>query len=442
MRSIKVVRTQKFACGQAIFFCLLTVAGFWLFTRQLPIAPVIASDSASYLESSPIVPHGYPLFLAAYQRICNNLDHLPATQAAIYLASIAFLSIAIARRVNSLFVGVVLFLTLYGYLTPSDVWSVMSEPLYAGAVTAGIASLIFYTMRATARSLFAASMFFGIAIVCRTIGYALLPAFFLVVWCNNRRGDRFVRACVLTVLPMALISGLAATSNLIHNGSFAIGSWGGVSILGKGLVLARPLPDGDPQAQLNWTSAVTLPVREVLGRVENPFLRAMIQRQYYEYLRWWIAWPRFEQSWDAWKFANKTERNRLATQLATTYLTKDVPGYLGLVGFDYLSLWPLPRYLTASEEPSLRSELFSLGPLPYLSTLAELPEGKNEYYQIIPKSKTTMFVYLTRSLIASFWGITITILWCLVRHFWYTVTNVTDLLFIILAVHKRHDSIT
>src|SRR5438552_16897365 len=91
---------------QTAFFLLLASAAIWLFVRRLPIEPVIITDSESYLNFSPIRPHGYPLFLAGYRWIWGNFSYLPATQAAIYIASIAFLSIAIGRRLNSLLTGV------------------------------------------------------------------------------------------------------------------------------------------------------------------------------------------------------------------------------------------------------------------------------------------------------------------------------------------------
>jgi hypothetical protein len=432
---------RHFGSRQTAFLLLLASAAFWLFVGQLPIEPVLASDSASYLDFSPVRPHGYSLFLAGYRWIWGNFAYLPATQAAIYIASIAFLSIAVGRRLNSLPAGIGLFLLLYAYLVPGDIWSVVSEPLYAGAATAACAALVFYMIRSSPAVLIAASALLGIAIVCRTIGYALVPAFLLsIVWHSRPRGESLVRTCVLAVLPIGIISGVAATSNLLHNGSFSIGSWGGVSLLGKGLVLARPLPASDRLAQLNWTSDVARPVREALAQIHNPILETLVVRQYYEYLRWWIAWPAFERTWRAWRIGDETERERLARHLATAYVLEDVPEYLRLVGLDYLSLWTLPRYLTASEQHRLQVELAAAGPLPLLTTFAETREGEQEYYQIIPAAKDALFVYGTRAIVAAFWAITIVTAWLLMRHCRFVVRGLTDLLFMVIALHSVYIS--
>lgn len=422
---------------QTAFFVLLASAAIWLFVRQLPIEPVLTNDSQSYLNFSSTRPHGYPLFLAVYRQIRGDLAYLPATQAAIYLTSIAFLSIAIGRRLNSLPAGIGLFLVLYAYLDPNDVWSVMSEPLYGADATAACAALVFYVMRPNAAVLIAASVLFGIASVCRTIGFTLVAAFLVLLLCHTRiQGVRFARIFVFVILPIGLISSMSVLSNFLYSGSFSSGSSGGVSLLGKGLLLARPLPSSHALAQLNWTADVAGPARQAISELYNPFLKALVVRQYYEYLRWWIAWPIFERTWRAWQIGDETERGRLAGQLATAYVLEDLPGYLSLVGIDYLSLWTVPRYLTESEELGLRAELEAVGPLPLLSALAEAPEGKLEYYQIIPRAKGALFVYATRAVVAAFWVTTFLTIWLSVWGVRYAFGELTDLLFMVLAVHS------
>jgi hypothetical protein len=422
---------------QTAFFLLLVSTAIWLFVRRLPIEPVITSDSDSYLNFSAIRPHGYPLFLTAYRWIWGDFTYLPAIQAAIYLLSVAFLAIAIGRRLNSLSTGVGLFLVLYAYLDPNDIWSVMSEPLYAAATTAACGALVFFVIRSGAVPLVAASAFLGIAVACRTIGFVLLPAFLVpVLW--RSRGPIHGRAWVFvfTILPLGVISGIAAMSNLLHNGAFSIGSAGGPSLLGKGLLLARPLPAGNRFAQLNWTAYVARPAREATAQIHNPFLRTLVVRQYYEYLRWFIAWPVFQHTWPAWRMGGEAERARLAGQLAIVYLLQDVPGYLNLVSLDYLSLWTIPRWLTISEQRGFRAELAAVAPMPFLTAFAETPEGQLEYYQIIPPAKSGVLVYATRAVVAAFWAVTVLITWLLLRHFGYLLREMPDLLFMVFGVHS------
>jgi hypothetical protein len=422
---------------QTGFFLLLASAAIWLFARRLPIEPVITSDSESYLNFSAIRPHGYPLFLAGYRWFWGGFAYLPATQAAIYLTGVAFLSIAVGRRLNSLLAGVGLFLAVYGYLDPNDVWSVLSEPLYSAATTAACGAFIFYVIRPGSVALIAASALLGTAVTCRNIGFALIPAFLgSVLLHNRRRGEGWARILVLAIAPIGVIGGIAALSNLLHNGSFSIGSAGGTSLLGKGLLLARPLPAGHRFAQLNWISNVAGPAREATTQIHNPFLKALVARQYYEYLRWFIAWPAFERAWPAWRMGDETERARLAGQLAIAFLLQDVGGYVGLISLDYLSLWTVPRWLTRSEELGVRAELTAVAPLPLLATFAQTREGQLEYYKIIPPAKKGALVYATRAAVAAFWAVTVLTAWFLFRHFRYLSREMPDLPFMVVGVHS------
>ena len=71
-----------------------------------------------------------------------------------------------------------------------------------------------------------------------------------------------------------------------------------------------------------------------------------------------------------------------------------------------------------------------------MSALAEAPEGKLEYYQIIPRAKGALFVYATRAVVAAFWGTTFLTIWLSVWGVRYAFGELTDLLFMVLAVHS------
>src|SRR5207245_629127 len=115
---------------------------------------------------------------------------------------------------------------------------------YAAVLIAGIACFLLYVESARAGLLLLASCGIGLAICFRAIGLALLPGLAVAI-CVERRARRggLVRAVALTALPIAVFCGAAASSQLLHNGRFGLGSWGGMDVLGKLPLLSRPVPE-------------------------------------------------------------------------------------------------------------------------------------------------------------------------------------------------------
>src|SRR6266436_7527076 len=75
-------------------FAALVAAAVLIFVwlaRELPHLPWLTPDSASYLEFSPVRPHGYSLFLAAYRLALEDFAHLPSVQLALYLGAVLLL---------------------------------------------------------------------------------------------------------------------------------------------------------------------------------------------------------------------------------------------------------------------------------------------------------------------------------------------------------------
>lgn len=424
-----------------LLLLILAVAVFWHANRDLPVRPFFSPDSASYIGFSALRPHGYSLFLAAYRLFSEDLVRLPTIQLALHMASIFVLCAAVGRRLNNFLLSGGLLILAYIHLGKAEVSEVMSDWLYASAVTAACAMLILYSRRPSPSLLIATSVFIGLAITFRTIGYVLVPAFLLPIIFHARPLRRnLVTLFGYAILPIAALYCLASMSNFVRHGEFAIGSWGGMSLLGKGLVLSKPLPNSAALAETNWLAERAEPVRAAVNRIGNPVLRALVARQYYAYLRWWLAWPEFEKSWPAWRSASEAERGHLARQLALAYVVREPRGYLGLVALDYMSLWLVPRLFTPDEVSRLKGQLQAIGELPFLSKFAETKEGKYEYYQIVPPPTDAFYVYGNRLTVIAFWGLSLTSLPLLLvpRYRVAVVRSMPDLLFIMLAVHGTY----
>ena len=135
-------------------------------------------------------------------------------------------------------------------------------------------------------------------------------------------------------LPAGFLYSGAAFSQLMHNGRFVLGNWGGMDFLGKVPLLSGRLPEASPFARLNSIVDELQPARDKLRLVNNPFLEALIAGQYYEYLRWFVIVPELQRSWPSWRAGDEYHRGQLAASLAISYVTADPIGFLRRTAVD------------------------------------------------------------------------------------------------------------
>src|SRR5205823_14291920 len=118
----------------------------------------------------------------------------------------------------------------------------------------------------------------GLAIVFRTIGYALvLPLLITVVLHALISGFSTLRAFLAAAVPIVALYSASAMSQYVRHGEFGIGSAGGTSLLGKGLVLARRLADTS-LPDLNGLADAAVLVRSALRRIDDPALKPLVLR--------------------------------------------------------------------------------------------------------------------------------------------------------------------
>jgi hypothetical protein len=373
--------------------------GIWLWRLGgLPREPSMSNDSPGYLAGADYRPHGYTLFLDAYRAIVGDLSYLPHFQLLLLFLSHLFLALVIGWRTRSI-VAAWIVLGAASLARPfNNPAEVMSDTLYEASLITGIALLITYAARNRLRFLVGSATLLGVACTTRTIGAAVLPAVivFLVVHLRRVGLSSAPRMFFALVLPVGLCVVLAATSNQLRNGQFRVGSWGGMSLLGRGLVLAKPVQSSSEFGSIAWIAEAVAPVRQALERIHDPILKMLILRQYYECLRWFVFWQEFDEKLPGWEPASDYEKGKLAGALAGSFIKNDPWEYLSLSMLDYTALWVMPRILTPSEQESLEASYRALGPLPYLSTFERSEMAANEYFHVIPQPKAVVRVWTVR----------------------------------------------
>ncbi len=432
---------QGFDARHTLALAIAAAGIFVWLARDQPKLPHLSSDSASYLEFSPVRPHGYSLFLAAYRRLAfDDLAYLPGVQLALYLAAVLLLAVAIGRRTRSFPAAAATRLVACGLTDTSHFTWVLSDGIYAVALTTAAACLVIYGEGRKISWLLLASAALGTAIALRAIGLALLPAFLIAaVVAAVERGRRPLSTVIVAMVPAAVICCSAAASQLAHHGRFVVAGASGMDMLGKLPLLSHTLSDDSPWARLNDVIETMQSAREKLGRADDPSLEALIAWQYYEYLRWFVIVPGLEDSWALWREADDYERGRLATALVTAYAVADPAGLFHRTLIDFWGLWTMPRWHTQSEHRSTTTALARLGVLPYLTAFAETAEGKLVYYKILIDPSPQLWVFAFRLTIAAFWCACACLLAALAARRWRgAARSVPDLWFIVLGVHGAY----
>ncbi len=399
-------RWDRFTPRGAVVLATSGALAFGLLGSRFAREPWFTPDSEKYVSFSPVIPHGYSLLLAVYRTIAPDYAYLPLVQLLFFGCAALLLCLAVARRLDSVLAGAILLGLTLLYSAELEAFQVMSDPPYAALVTLAVASVMSFMVWRRSALLIGASWLLAFAMIVRPIGYAMVPAYvaavFMATGCRTRRA---LTVLVLCLLPFPLFYAAACTSNFVHNGQFRVGSWGGVSLLGKGLVLATPRGASGPLGDIDWIAAYGGEARDGIQRVGHPLLRASVQRLYYEYLRWFVFFPALEDQSPVWRSADAPRQAAIATELAIGYIREDPVGYLGLVAHDYASLWFASRVITPREKMTQEMELASIGELPLLSEFArQRREAAFEYYRIVPRARHWAYVVLTRLLVVAFLG--------------------------------------
>jgi hypothetical protein len=370
----------------------------------LPIYPVNSPDSVVYLMFADYRPPGYPIFLYVYRAIFGGLSYLPQVQFGLFFTSVTLLALSVACLTKNI-LNAVLIVVVGGYFAP-DFWpeGVMSDPLYGSLLTTAAASFIFSVSIKRPKLVWSAALLFALAAVTRTIGYTAISAVavsFSVLVFFRKLPARL--AALLAGLPFALVMITACTITYAQTDHFRIGSYGGMSLLGKGLMIATPLPSDSPLSSLNWIPEETKPAQLEVARAPSLYFKMMLLRQYYEYLRWnkmlgefnrgyyeYLRWNKmvgeFNRRWAIWASAGAgSEQSQLALKLSAQYIASNPLGYAKLVSLDYLALWSMPGFLTKREHDSLQRVWETMN-VSFLTSFAKTDSGQNNYRAVVPQA--------------------------------------------------------
>ena len=322
---------------------------------RVPIEAALSGDTESYIAIASYRPPLYGWVLAAYQWATGGYDYLPLFQFLLTALALLIFSVELGRLLRSLWVGPLSILLVLMHVAIYDSPRlIMSEALFVAMILAGLGLQFRYTRLDSLGDLLGAAIFFALAAVTRTTGMAFLLIPMLCAMLDRRRGywGGGLRACC-AMLATGLVLIMAMAGNHAKHGRFEIGSWTGMAVLGKGLLLLdeSDVPVLPPPASAAAPEAARL--RVLVDAQPNIADRMRAQMQASEDLRFALFFPAAEENWPDWQIADWRERGALALTVGSRLIERHPLGFLQVWARDWgsLVLYPMHWPAWASTEP-------------------------------------------------------------------------------------------
>lgn len=319
--------------------------------HRLPAEAMKTGDTDAYLNLESFRPPLYGGFLHGWQWLHGSLSGLPTVQFLLLLAALLLFAVELGLLLRSAIVSVatIPLVMAQAGIYDAPAW-MMTESLYLALVMAGLAALFRHARRNGLAPLVAAGALFGLATITRSTGIVFLGLPILAALFDRRSPlRRCIRHAVVPLAPAALVMLCAMSWNQARHGHFEIGSWSGLSLLTKALLLTTP---GDVEGLPPPIQAVEpYAARDRALIAAQPDLAARLRAQVQSTssdLRWSVFIPDAEKTWPAWKQADWRRRGQMAGDVSKVLIRRHPLGALSLWANDWLSLVVQPAYWPAS----------------------------------------------------------------------------------------------
>lgn len=319
--------------------------------RKLPVEPLTTGDSFAYQYLFNYRPPFYGWLINGWQAVSGSVDYLPLVQLLLLGLGVFVLALELGRMLRSALVPLVgvPVLLMHPGIHDSPSW-MMTEAPFMALVLVGLAMQCRFVRRGGLDALLLAAACFAIATLTRSTGMAFLPLPLLAALFDRRvaLGLGALRAAACAGITVACIL-LGMTWTWSRGGPFEIGSWAGISVLGKTLVLARP---GElpllPEPLATQVAEAAGVARALTAEQPDLAARLRAQIQASSDVRYAVFWPAAETEWPEWAAADGRERDRLAKAISAPLIAAHRGEYLQMVANDWISQIIHPHYWPAA----------------------------------------------------------------------------------------------
>jgi hypothetical protein len=329
-----------------IIVLLLWIALTFRLAVKLPVEAFTTGDSAGYLALVAYRPPVYGWVVNAFNWITGGLAYWPVMQCILLAATLLVFAIELGRMLDSrLAAGAAVLLILKHHDTYySPAW-LMSEGVFTPLILAGLALLFRSVRRGGEVSILVATACFAFATGTRAAGAAFLLAPLLFALLDRRRSlaTAVMRASQITVMAGVVLV-LVMSGNWLKNGQFDVGSWSGISLLGKGLLLVEPTDPADLPPPVAVVAPASQDLRRLIAAQPDLGARLRAQGQAYQDLRFALFFPAAEETWPVWASADWRTRGEQALALSKLLIERHPREYVGLWAHDWMALVLYPEY--------------------------------------------------------------------------------------------------
>ncbi|MBV9653384.1 MAG: hypothetical protein JOZ42_02345 [Acetobacteraceae bacterium] len=323
------------------------------FVRMWPNLPEVAmktGDSDAYFNLESFRPPLYGWILNGWQWLHGSLDGLPELQLCILMLTLfAFAAeLGLLLRNALVAVAVVPLAMFHPGIWEAPGW-MMTESVYVSLVFAGMAAQFHYARNPGVAPLMLAGLCFGLATILRSTGllFLLLPVGAALFNGARPFASSLKEAGAALAVALCLIVG-AMSWNASRHGHFEIGSWSGISLLTKALLLTEP-DDARGFPPLEAVAHYAPEERALIAAQPDlaARLRAQVQVASTD-LRWGVFVPEAEKTWPAWQDADWRGRGLLAQRVSEDLIRRHPLGAARLWFNDWLAMLVQPAYWPSS----------------------------------------------------------------------------------------------
>jgi hypothetical protein len=366
-------------CAAYVVYCLATN----------PAGPITTPDSIRYLESWPMYPLGYPLFLKIF-----GADGAIIAQPIIFGGALAFLGGEIVRLTRRQWLAVAIII---GNIALPQIRefhaSILTESLFNSLLVVFLALALRFAYHSTWRLMVPIALVAGLSVTIRRTGFALLPLMLIMVLFERHRlkGSQPALFLVAALAPFFVIVGAEqAIAPIVHRGHAS--SLSGRHMFAKAALVDAPAlveastnqpltADDRLRAALNRQLEIDYaPIREFLAAAPRD-IRAVLSIYYETCLQGGCV----DRSRALMPGMDEADQTKILGSAGFARIAAAPAAFLDLWALNYESLWTVDRLRNPARTNRLNAFIAAHRPMPFENLAFSLEP--NQVFAFVPSPR-------------------------------------------------------